>query len=258
MTQIKQKVTTRPQLMTKAPITYCPGCHYGIVTRLLAEVLEELGIGGTCIGLVGPSCSASLQWNIYIDWMSAAHGRAPASATGIKRVRPECTVFTVQGDGDLVSIGLGNFMHAMLRGEKLTTIFLNNACFGQTGGQMAPTTLIGMRTTTTPLGRDERKHGYPLHVAELAASMKGVAYSARYSFNSPANYRKARKAIKAAFQKQLDGIGYGFVELLCPCPTNWGMTPLDALKFIEERMIPEYPLGEFKNVDSLDAEVKNG
>ncbi len=257
MTQVREAVVVKPHLMTKAPITYCSGCHYGMVTRLLSEVLEELGVGGTAIGLVGPSCSGSLHTNIHLDWLAAAHGRAPAAATGIKRVRPECTVFTVQGDGDLASIGIGNFMHAMLRGEKLTTIFLNNACFGQTGGQMAPTTLLGMRSTTTPLGREAGKQGYVLHVAELAASMKGVAYAARCSLHTPSNYQRAKKAMKIAFEKQMKGIGYGFVELLSACPTNWGLSPLDSLKFIEEKMIVEFPLGELKNVDSLDSEVKS-
>jgi len=257
MSQVRESIVTKPQLIMEAPVSYCPGCHYGMVTRLLAETLEELGIGGTSIGLVGPSCSGSLMMNIHLDWFAAPHGRAPAAATAIKRVRPECTVFTVQGDGDLVSIGLGNFMHAMLRGEKLTTVFLNNACFGQTGGQMAPTTLLGMRSTTTPNGRNEKKEGYPLRTAELAASMAGVAYSARYSLHTPANYQRAKKAIRMAFEKQTKGIGYGFVELLCPCPTNWKMPPLDCLTFIEKEMSRYYPFGEFKNVDALGSEVKD-
>jgi 2-oxoglutarate ferredoxin oxidoreductase subunit beta len=248
----RDKIVTRPKLMTQARSPYCPGCHYGIVTRLIAEVLEELDLGGRAIGLVAPSCSGGLQWQINIDWMSAAHGRAAATATGIKRVHPGAVVFTVQGDGDLGAIGLGNTMHAMLRAEKITTIFLNNAGYGQTGGQMAPTTLIGMQTTTTPGGRQVSKEGYPLHVAELAAWMRGVAYSARWTVHTPPNYQRAKRAAKTAFQKQLDDIGFSLLELLCACPTNWSLSAVDCLKYIDDNMIAEYPLGEFKNVDKLE------
>ncbi|MDD5093102.1 MAG: thiamine pyrophosphate-dependent enzyme [Dehalococcoidia bacterium] len=252
MSQVKDKIVGRPRLMTQARCSYCAGCHYGIVTRLVAEVMEELDVGGRAVGVVGPSCSAGLQWQLNIDWMSAAHGRGAPTATGIKRVHPDAVVFTVQGDGDLGAIGLGNTLHAMLRGEKLTTIFLNNACYGQTGGQMAPTTLIGMNSTTTTDGRQASREGYPIHVAELAAWMRGVVYSARWTVHTPANYRRAKQAVKIALQKQLDGVGFSLVELLCACPTNWALSAVDCLKYIDEKMIAEYPLGEFKNVDKIE------
>jgi 2-oxoglutarate ferredoxin oxidoreductase subunit beta len=249
----KERVVTRPQSRTAAPTGYCPGCHYGIITRVICEAIDELGIGGRAIGLAGVGCIfGSMPAEIDIDFGSCPHGRAPAMATAIKRVHPDSIVFTSQGDGDLGAIGLGCFMNALLRGEKLTTFFLNNASFGMTGGQMAPTTLLGMYTTSTPEGRDPILTGYPLHCAELVASMKGVAYSARVSVHTPANFQKAKRAVKSAFQKQIDGIGYGFVEFLSACIPNWALTPLDCLKFIDEKMIPEYPIGEFKNVDSIE------
>ncbi len=250
--ETKELVCSRPKLKVIPRGIYCAGCHYGIITRLLCEVIEELGIEDIVIGVVSASCTANLSVDVGIDFMLAAHGRAAASASAIKRVHPGAVVFTIQGDGDLGSIGLGHFMHALLRGEKLTTIFLNNAAYGQTGGQMAPTTLLGMRTTTTPLGRSSETSGFPLHVAELAAFMKGTAYSARWTVHTPANRQRAKTAIKLAFHKQMDGIGFGLVELISACPTNWGLTPVESLKFIDERMLAEYPLGEFKNVDSIE------
>ncbi len=245
----KEKIVGRPGLRTMAPSTYCPGCHYGIITRVICETLEELGIAGQAIGLAGVGCSyGSKPMHIDADWISCPHGRAPAMATAIKRIHPEAVVFTCQGDGDLGAIGIGAFMSALLRGEKLTTIFLNNAGYGQTGGQMAPTTVMGMRTTTTQQGRNE-SHGYPLHGAELGASMKGVAYAARVTVHTPANFQRAKKAVKTAFQKQIDNIGYGFVEFVSACPSVWGMSPVECLTFITENMLKEYPLGEFKNLD---------
>ena len=254
MTKItKEKIVTTPRLRTKFPSTYCPGCHYGIITRILCEVIEELGIEDRAIGLAGVGCSfGSKPAHIDVDFTPCPHGRAPAMATAIKCVHPDAVVFTCQGDGDLGAIGLGCFMNALVRGEKLTTIFLNNAGYGQTGGQMAPTTLLGMRTTTTPGGRDVALTGYPLHGAELAATQRGVAYSSRVSVHTPANFQRAKRAVMTAFQKQIDGTGYGFVEFLSACTANWGMPPLDCLTFIEEKMIAEYPLGEFKNVDKLE------
>ena len=248
----KEKVCGIPRLRTAAVSTYCPGCHYGIITRLLCEVIEELGIDGEAIGLVGVGCSfGNKPLHIDIDFAACPHGRAPAMATAIKRIHPEAVVFTVQGDGDLGAIGLGCFINALARAEKLTTIFLNNAGYGMTGGQMAPTTLLGMRTTTTQDGRDPEKAGFPLHVAELAAMMKGVAYSARVSVHTPANYQRAKRAVKTGFQKQIDRVGYRLVEFLSACPGVWGMTPIDCLNFIEEKMIAEFPLGEFKKVESI-------
>ena len=253
-TVTREKLWGRPKLRVPIPFSFfCPGCHYGIIVRLICEVLEELGVEGRAIGLAGVGCSfGPFPVSIDIDFTSCPHGRAPAMATAIKRIYPENVVFTVQGDGDLGAIGLGCFMNALIRGEKLTTIFLNNACYGTTGGQMAPTTLLGMKTTTTPEGRDPRTAGFPLHAAELVATMRGVAYSARCTVHSPANFRRARKALKTAFHKQIDGIGYGFVEFLSACPINWRLSPPDCIKFISEKMIAEYPLGEFKNVDVIE------
>lgn len=250
----KEKIYGAPELKVPLPRSvFCPGCHYGIIARVLAEVMAELKIAGQAIGLAGVGCAfAGMPLNLNIDFTSAPHGRAPAMATALKRIHPEAVVFTVQGDGDLGAIGLGCFLNALLRGEKLTTIFLNNANYGTTGGQMAPTTLLGMRTTTTPGGRDARTSGFPLHAAELVASFKGVAYSARVSVHTPTNFRQAKRAVTLAFQKQMEGLGYGFVEFLSACPPNWGLTPLEAVKFLAEKMIAEYPLGEFKNLSAVE------
>ena len=247
------KVTGRPRLRPPVPGFSCPGCHYGIIYRIICEVIEELGIEGKAIGLSGVGCSfLGAPLSVDIDWTSCPHGRAPAMATAIKRIHPDSFVLTVQGDGDLGAIGLGCFMNALVRGENLTTIFLNNAVYGTTGGQMAPTTLLGMKTTTTPLGRDIKTSGHPIHVPELAATMKGVSYAARCTVHTPKNYQTAKKSLKTAFQKQIDGIGYGIVEFISACPPGWGMKPLECLDFISERMLEEYPLGEFKNVDKID------
>lgn len=253
MAKVK-KITGRPKLRvpSRGIVEYCPGCHYGIITRIICEVIEELGVEGKAIGLAGVGCSfGGAPTTIDIDWASCPHGRAPAMATAIKRIHPEATVITVQGDGDLGAIGLGCFMNALGRGENFTTVFLNNALYGQTGGQMAPTTLLGMKTTTISQGRDAKTSGYPLHVPEIAAAMKGVAYAARCSVHTPANFQKARKSFKTALQKQVDGVGFGLVEFISACPTGWGLTPLECLDFISEKMLEEYPLGEFKNVDTI-------
>ncbi len=249
-----EKIYGTPLLKTPmARSVFCPGCHYGTIARILAEVIQEMEFEGRAIGLAGVGCSfAGMPLNLDVDFTSCPHGRAPAMATAVKRIHPEAVVFTVQGDGDLGAIGLGCFMNALLRGEKLTTIFLNNANYGTTGGQMAPTTLPGMRTTTSPVGRDPRTSGFPLHAAELAAFMPSVAYSARVTVHTPANFQKAKKAVMAAFHKQIDGIGYGFVEFLSAYPPNWGLTPTECLTFISEQMMAEYPLGVFKDVDHLD------
>ncbi len=248
-----KKVTGRPGLRLQSLGMYCPGCHYGIITRVICEVIEELGVAGKAIGLAGVGCSfGGAPMTIDIDWTSCPHGRAPAMATAIKRIYPDAMVLTVQGDGDLGAIGLGCFMNALVRGENLTTVFLNNAVYGTTGGQMAPTTLLGMKTTTTPLGRDIKTNGYPLHVPELAATMRGVAYAARCTVHTPANFQRAKKSLKTAIQKQMDGIGYGIVEFVSACPPGWGLKPLECLDYISERMLEEYPLGEFKNLDKTD------
>ena len=247
-----EKVTGRPNLRALHPVMYCPGCHYGIITRVMCEVIEDLGIEGKTIGLAGVGCSfGGAPMTVDIDWTSCPHGRAPAMATAIKRIYPDAVVLTVQGDGDLGAIGLGSFMNALVRGEKLTTIFLNNAVYGTTGGQMAPTTLLGMKTTTTPLGREVETSGFPLHVPELAATMRGVAYAARCTVHTPANFKKAKKSLKTALEKQMDGVGYSVVEFVSACPPGWGLAPLACLDYLSEKMLEEYPLGEFKNIDKV-------
>ena len=249
--QQKVLVCGTPELRTGFPSTYCPGCHYGIIARVICEVLEEMDVAGKTIGFAGVGCSfGGGPLSIGIDWASCPHGRAPAMAGAAKRVHPDALVFTLQGDGDLGAIGLGCFLSAVLRNENLTTIFLNNAGYGQTGGQLAPTTLMGMKTTTTQEGRTAAE-GFPFHGAELAAHMRSVAYSARVSVHTPGNFKKAKKALATAFQKQLDGAGYSFVEFLSACPSVWGMTPVESVEYIREQMTKEFELGEYKNVDSI-------
>ena len=252
-TMTKEVVVGNPKERVPLPFgIYCSGCHYGSIVRIICEVLEELNLGDRAVGLAGVGCSFG-SYNIFIniDFVSCPHGRAPAMATAMKRIYPENFVFTVQGDGDLGAIGLGCWMNALNRGELLSTVFLNNACYGTTGGQMAPTTLWGQKTTTSAQGRNPIGTGFPFHGAELAASMPAVAYSARVSLHTPKNYREAKKAVKAAFEKQAKGIGYGFVELLSACPTNWKMSPVECCQWIEDTMIKEYPLGVFKDVDKI-------
>lgn len=239
-------VYERPVGLTATPTHYCPGCTHGIAHRLTAEVLEELGILGCTIGVASVGCSVFAYNYIACDFVGAAHGRAPAVATGLKRVLPDRIIFTYQGDGDLASIGLGEVLHAAARGELITVLFINNAIYGMTGGQMAPTSPAGMVTTSSPGGRDPRLMGHPVRVCELVAQMDGAVYVARRSLHNPAEIRKAKKALRTAFECQLSGRGFALVELLSTCPTNWGMTPVDALRWVEERMIPVFPLGEFK------------
>jgi len=248
----KVKVYGKSSLRSFIPILHCPGCHYGVIIRIMCETIEELGIEDRTILLCGVGCSYGWPILFVLDGAACPHGRAPAMATALKRIHPDTVLITCQGDGDLGAIGLGCFMNALSRGEKLTTIFLNNAGYGMTGGQMAPTTLLGQVTTTTPRGREPEITGYPLHVAELAATMKGTAYSARVSVHTPANYQRAKRAMKLALQKQIDGIGYGFVEFVSACPASWRMSPSECLEFIDQKMLAEYPLGEFKNVDCIE------
>lgn len=248
----KVKAYEKPKLRSTMPIIHCPGCHYGTIIRILCENIEELGIEDRTILLGGVGCSYTWPLSFELDSTACPHGRAPAMATALKRIHPDTIVITCQGDGDLGAIGLGCFMNALSRAEKLTTIFLNNAGYGQTGGQMAPTTLLGQVTTTTPGGRNPEVSGYPIHVAELAAVMRGTAYSARVTVHTPANYQKAKKAVKLALQKQIEGVGYSFVEFLSACPASWRMTPAECLEFIDKKMLAEYPLGEFKNVDRIE------
>lgn len=239
-------VYTRPKSLTDVVTHYCPGCPHGIAHRLVAETIDELGIQERTVGVASVGCSV-FSYNYFdVDFQQAAHGRAPAVATGIKRVNPECIVFTYQGDGDLASIGMAEIVHAAVRGENITVIFINNAIYGMTGGQMAPTTLVGQKTTTSPFGRDPSTQGYPVKISELLSTVKGAHYVARFSLHNPANIQRAKQGIKKAFQNQIEGKGFSLVELLSTCSTNWGMTPQNALKWLEENMIPEYPLGEFK------------
>lgn len=236
----------RTEGLTEKEFHYCPGCTHGIVHRLTAEVLVELGVLDKSIGVVPVGCSGLAYDYFNLDSNLAAHGRAPAVATGIKSVHPDKVVFTYQGDGDLASIGTAEIIHAAHRSEKITTIFVNNAIYGMTGGQMAPTTLIGQRATTAQDGRNEAQHGYPLQIAEMIATIRGAVFVERVSVDTPANIRKAKKAIKEAFQVQLDGKGFAIVEVLSTCPSNWGMSPIKAVKWLQENMIPYYPLGNFK------------
>mgnify|MGYP001174192307 FL=1 len=239
-------VYQRPAALTDLPTHYCPGCSHGAVHRIVAEVIDELGIRERTIGVAPVGCAVFAYKYFNLDSCEAAHGRAPAMATGIKRVQPECIVFTYQGDGDLASIGGNEILHAALRGERITVIFVNNAVYGMTGGQMAPTTLAGMKTTSSPAGRNPLTQGYPIHIPELLAPMPGVAYAVRRSMHSSAEMRKVKKAIRLAFQTQMQGLGFSIVEILGACPTNWHVAPADALDFIRDRMIPEYPVGDFK------------
>lgn len=238
--------------LTDKPFHYCPGCTHGIIHRLVAEVLEELGVLGDTIGVAPVGCAVFAYDYFNVDMHEAAHGRAPAVATGIKRVHPDKVVFTYQGDGDLASIGAGEIVHAAHRGEKITTIFVNNAIYGMTGGQMAPTTLVGQKATTAPYGRDENHCGRPIRISEMLATIDGAKFVERVSVHDPANIRKAKKAIKSAFELQLSGKGFGIVEVLSTCPTNWGLTPVEALNWLKENMIPYYPLGNFRKPEEVE------
>ena len=241
-----EKVFSRPRTLRQVSTHYCPGCGHGIVARLVAEIVDEFGVREKTIGVAPVGCSVLLYNYLDIDMYEAAHGRAPAVATGCKRVHPELVVFTYQGDGDFVSIGIAEAIHAAARGEKITTIFINNAIYGMTGGQMAPTTLIGQKTTTSPYGRSAVQAGYPIKMSELLTTLDGAAYISRVSVSSPKNIIQAKKALRKAFKIQIKGLGYSMVEVLSHCPTDWGMTPIEAAKWVEEKMIPYYPLGEFK------------
>lgn len=242
-------VFTRPHALRDTPQHYCPGCTHGIIHRLIAEAMDELGIEGSTVGVSPVGCAYNNYLYFNCDMVQAAHGRAPAVATGIKRVHPENTVFTYQGDGDLASIGTAEIVHAANRGENITTIFINNAIYGMTGGQMAPTTLVGQVTTTSPYGRRTDIEGYPINVSEMLATLKGAAFVERVSLHDIKNIRNAKKAITKAFKVQQAKLGFSIVEILSSCPTNWGLDPIKALKMIEEKMIPQYPLGNFRGKD---------
>lgn len=243
----------RPDSLTDKATNYCPGCAHGIAHRLLAEAFDELGLRERAI-LVAPVGCAVFAYDYFeVDACVAAHGRAPAMATGIKRLRPDNIVVTYQGDGDLASIGAAEILHAAARGENITTIFINNAVYGMTGGQMAPTTLLGMRTTTTPFGRDARQAGYPIRVVELLNTLRGPAYLARVALAGPGNIHRAKKAIRRAFQTQVEGKGFSLVEVLSTCPVTWGLPPVEAVRWLEEHMLPEFPLGEFRTPEPREA-----
>ena len=243
----EQVVYQRPNALSDCPTLYCPGCTHGIAHRLVAEVIDELGIRERTIGVAPVGCAVFAYNYFDCDFVVAAHGRAPAMATGLKRVRPDAFVFTYQGDGDLAAIGLAEIIHAAARGENISVIFVNNAIYGMTGGQMAPTSLLGMPTSSSPSGRNVGQMGYPIKVCELLAQVDGAAYVARRSLHNPAEIRRAKKSIRQAFANQLAGAGFSLVELLSSCPTNWGLAPADALKWIATEMLPVFPLGEFKN-----------
>jgi len=237
----------RPKIFTDAVTTYCGGCGHGIINKLIAELIDEMGLqkDGIIVWPIGCSCLADKFYEM--DQIMALHGRAPATATGIKRAEPNKFVLVYQGDGDMVSEGMAEIMHAAIRGEKFTVIFVNNAIYGMTGGQLAPTTLMGQKATTAPLGREAVNSGYPVNMAELLASLKGVCYSERVTVTSPQDIIKTKKAIKKAFDLQIAGKGLTIVEVLSPCPTNWSMQPIKALEWINAEMVKQYPLGVFKD-----------
>lgn len=240
-------VFERPKSLVDIPTHYCPGCTHGIIHRILCEVIDEMGIEGDTIGVCPVGCSVMAYDYFGCDMIEAAHGRAPATATGVKRAMPEKYVFTYQGDGDLAAIGTAETVHAATRGENIVVIFVNNTIYGMTGGQMAPTTLPGQVTQTTPYGRDPHVQGYPVRMCEMLSTLDGVALAQRVAVNSVPHVREAKKAIRKAFENAKNGLGFSIVEILSSCPTNWGMTPADALKRIEDEMIPYYPLGVYKD-----------
>ncbi len=240
-------VAKRPRSLSQVPTHYCPGCTHGIIHRLVAEAIDSLGLQGQTIGVAPVGC-AVLAYNYFdCDMIVAAHGRAPAVATGLKRANPESIVFSYQGDGDLASIGMAEIVHAAARNENITVIFVNNAVYGMTGGQMAPTSLPGQVTQTSPYGRDVANCGYPVKVSEMLAQLDGPEYISRVAVNSVKHATQAKQAIEKAFRNQLEGRGFSLVEVLSACPTNWGMAPQAALQWIENTMIPYYPLGVYKN-----------
>ena len=248
-------VYSRPTTLTDVPTHYCPGCTHGVSQRLVAEVLEEMGVLEMTVGVASVGCSVFAYNYFETDFVEAPHGRAPAMATGIKRVLPNHIVFAYQGDGDLASIGMGEIVHAAARGENITVIFINNANYGMTGGQMAPTTLPGQKTTSSPNGRDVESQGFPIRTSEMLCTLDGASYIVRRSLHDSKNIRMAKKAIRTAFEVQKRGLGFSLVELLSTCPTNWNLTPVESLKWVEDHMVPYYPLGDYK-VAPMVAEMK--
>ena len=242
-------VFSKPKSLTDREFHYCPGCPHGIIHRLVARAIDNLGIEGRTIGIAPVGCAVMAYDYFACDMVEAAHGRAPAVATGIKRALPDRIVFTYQGDGDLASIGMAETVHSAARGENITIIFVNNAIYGMTGGQMAPTSLPGQVTQTSPYGRDVATQGYPIRICELLSSLDGPHFIARVAVNNVKNVNQAARTIEKAFRNQVEGKGFSLVEVVSACPTNWGMTPSKALAWVSERMIPYYPLGVFKDAD---------
>ena len=240
-------VFQKPKALTDAQTHYCPGCTHGIIHRLVAENIDEFGIEGKTVGIAPVGCAVMCYDYFSCDMIEAAHGRAPAVATGVKRALPDNFVFTYQGDGDLAAIGTAEMVHAATRGENITVIFVNNAIYGMTGGQMAPTSLPGQVTQTTPYGRDVNYSGYPVRVCEMLSTLDGVAYAERVAVDCVKNVNRAKKAIKKAFQTQLDKKGFSIIEVVSACPTNWGLEPNDALQWLRDNMLPYYPLGVYKD-----------
>ena len=243
-----ETIFKRPESLTDLQFSYCPGCTHGIVHRLIAETLDELGVEGTTVGVAPVGCSVLAYDFFACDMVQAAHGRAPAVATALKRTLPGNVVFAYQGDGDLASIGMAETVHAASRGEKITIFFINNAIYGMTGGQMAPTSLPAQVTQTSPYGRDVAADGYPIRVCEMLSTLDGVALAQRVSVDTPKNVRSAKKAIKKAFEYQIDGVGYTIIEVVSTCPTNWGLSPSDALQWLRDNLLPYYPLGVYRDV----------
>ncbi len=241
-----KKIFERPHALSDVTLHYCPGCTHGIVHRLVAEVIDELGIEGNTVGIASVGCSVFSYNYFECDMQEAAHGRAPAVATGGKRALKDKVVFTYQGDGDLAAIGTAETVHAATRGENITVIFINNTTYGMTGGQMAPTTLVGQVTQTTPYGRKTETQGYPINMSEMLATLEGTAYIERVAADSVQHIRAAKKAIKKAFETQMAGKGFSMVEVLSTCPTNWGLSPVESMQWLRDKMIPQYPLGVFK------------
>ena len=239
-------VYAKPRLITDDVMHYCPGCSHGTVHKLVAEVIDEMGLEKSTIAVSPVGCSVFAYKYVDVDWVEAAHGRACAVATAIKRLNPDRLVFTYQGDGDLAAIGTGETIHAAARGESIATIFINNAIYGMTGGQMSPTTLLGMKTATTPYGRDAHLNGFPYKIAEMLVHLDGATYITRQSVHTPANVRKCKKAIRKAFENSLAGNGYSMVEVVSTCSSGWKMSPVEANKWLEENMLPYYPLGDIK------------
>lgn len=246
-----EMVYQRPESLADVHTHYCPGCMHGVAHRLLAEALDELGLRERTILVAPVGCSVFAYNYFALDAVEAAHGRAPAMATGIKRVHPDNIVITYQGDGDLAAIGTAEIVHAAARGENITTVFLNNATYGMTGGQMAPTSLPGQKTSSSPTGRDVESMGFPIRVSEMLATLPGAAYVVRRSLHDVTNIRRAKKAILTALKVQMSGLGFSMVELLSSCPTNWGIPPDKALEWIEEHMVPYFPPGDYKAIDAV-------